>query len=394
MVVAKQQEKSLVFSFLPVKKVGGGESYTLNCAKTISDTGIECDLIAPSTANFNQLRGSDRFESVFDITLFTGGKSSLQTTEESFIEVLTKIPSYRYVWIHQYLASPIVYDLLLATHHKQIILFTNHGFEENYGDFWIRYNKLPNHFFIEVSQYSASRTQKHTSNVSYVYAGAWKNKVDEVSNTLLDKTKQFVSVGRVLPHKAFEVAIDALTKNDSLVIIGPDCEDHYYKKFLETRARGKNVHFAGEVLSGDKDKIISNSLALIANSSSVTYNHRVFEQSELLGLIIIESIINNTLPISSSQPALKELMAVLKLNNLVYKERDYKSLNSKINLVRSLSHNEYGRLLEQAKEIIRQQFLWDNYWLRVQDIFRINNFQEIYGKNEDTICVEHISTSC
>jgi len=382
--VTEKKDKALVFSILPVKKTGGGEGYTVNCATSISISGTECDLICPVEANFIQIRDSSRFENLCDTTVFIEGKASTSITKK-FSEVLMEIPNYRYVWIHQYLGSPLVYDLLLVSHNRQMVLLTNLGFEENYDDFWIRYNKLPNHLFLEISQYSAKRTQNNTSNVSYLYAGAWRNTLEKYLNINLSSknTRQFVSVGRLLPHKSFETAIDAVSKNEKLVIIGPNSSDTYYKKFLEDKSKGKNVHLVGEMLTSDKDKIISNSIALIANSSSLTYRKQIFEQSELLGLVILEAILSNTLPITSSQPALKEVMDVLNLSELVYPERDSQSLKSKMALVSYLSDFEYKALLDQARKMIEQHFLWDNYWLRVKEMIEKQNIMrdvEIYGK--------------
>lgn len=369
MEIKVKKDKAIVFSFLPLKNTGGGEGYTVNCAASISISGTECDLVSPLLANFNQIKDSSRFESLCDITSLNSGKASTSITRK-FSEILLKIPDYKYIWIHQYMASSLVYDLLLASHHEQIILWTNLGFEENYDDFWIRYNRLPNHLFVEISQYSAKRAKKYTSNVTYLYAGVWKKQLkNSLNKSLISKNqKQFVSVGRLLQHKAFEIAIDAISKDETLVIIGPDAYDNSYKQFLEHKSKSKHVQILGEMLTSEKDKIISNSMALIANSSSLTYRNQIFEQSELLGLVILEAVLSNTLPITSNQPALKEVMDVLNLGEFVYPERDHQFLKNKMQLVNSLPEFEYHQLLEQAKKIIVEQFLWDNYWLRVRNM--------------------------
>jgi glycosyltransferase involved in cell wall biosynthesis len=359
----------LLISLYPISATGGGENYTLNCAKSISMANIGCELVAPSDRSFIGDSSERRFHKWFTKQVFNAGSVSY-TTQETFREILESVPAYEYLWIHQYLATASVYDLLLATHNQQIIYLTNHGFEEYAEDFWIRYSRLPNHYFIEVSKYSAKRTQQYTKSVNHLYAGAWKKNLEISSDISITDKNKFVCVGRLLPHKAFEVAIDALPKTDHLVIIGPDSENPAYKKFLETKSRGKNVHIVGEVVSSEKDRIVASSIALLVNSSSVTYQNRVFPHSELLGLVVIEAILNNTLPITSSLPALKEVMSVLKIEHLVYQERNPKSLYEKMNLVRSLSNNEYRVLIEQAKDIIRQQFLWDNYWFNLQNIIR------------------------
>jgi glycosyltransferase involved in cell wall biosynthesis len=368
MVKIEKKDKVLVISLLPLKETGGGENYTRNCAIAISNLGVECHLASPTEFAFIHTRNRSRFERLFNKTIFIGEQSLHSLVKESFIEILSTISEYKYVWIHQHLATPLVYDILLASDPEQIILFTNLGFEENAEDFWIRYNRVPNHLFIEISQYSASRTQKYTHNVSYVYGGAWKKKLEESFSKVLPKKQQFVSVGRLLPHKAFEVAIDALSGNSSLLIIGPESEEKHYKQFLQNKIKGRKIDIVGEISSSDRDNITSRSLALIANSSSVTYDNRLFEQSELLGLVLIEAILNNTLPIASSQPALKEVMTVLEMEELVYPERESQSLKSKMLFVKSLSSDEYQELINKAKKNIESLFLWDNYWTRVQNL--------------------------
>ncbi|MEH1822522.1 MAG: glycosyltransferase [Nostoc sp.] len=364
----KENARALVFSLLPLKKTGGGENYTLNCAISISASGIECDLVSPCEREFVYDRSLGRFYRQFNITTIIGGNISYEK-QESFREILSKVAYYDTVCIHQYLGNISIYDLILLTHSEQYVIFTNLGFEENAIDFWIRYNHLPNHFFIEISKYSADRFKKYTNNISYVYAGAWKKQLEKISTIrFTEKNKnKFVSVGRILPHKAFEVAIDAVGKNENLVLVGPYSENDYYKKYLNTKSSGKNVYLTGEILSSERDSIIASSIALIANSTSITYQSQKFENSELLGLVIIEALLNNTLPITSSQPALKEVMGVINLKDFVYTERDSKSLRKILKSVISLSEAEYIKFIEQAIKIVEDKFLWDNYWLRVED---------------------------
>jgi glycosyltransferase involved in cell wall biosynthesis len=289
-------------------------------------------------------------------------------SEKSFGQVLEELNTYQYVWIHQHLASSSVYDILTTARQEQVVLFTNLGFEKNSNDFWIRYEKVPNHFFIEISQYSAKLTRSYTSNVSYAYAGIWQEDLEKAQNMVHSKKDSFVSVNRVLPHKAIEVTIDALSEKDSLIVVGPSDLDPTYEKFLDLKAKGKKVDRIGAVISDVRDSIISNSIALIASSASSTYKSQSFKQSELLGLVILEAIQNNTIAITSSQPALEEVMSLLNLESFVYTERSSKDLRSKMQLVRSLPSSKYDEIIEQAKDILQQKFLWDDYWLRVKQL--------------------------
>ncbi|RCJ29126.1 hypothetical protein A6770_01695 [Nostoc minutum NIES-26] len=366
MTVNQKNAKALIFSLLPLKKTGGGENYTLNCASSISASGIECDLISPCEREFVSDRSAGRFYRTFDIRTLIGGDISYEK-QESFREILNQVAEYDFICIHQYLAGISVYDFLLLTHSKQKVIFTNLGFEENGIDFWIRYNSLPNHFFIEISEYSAYRFKKLTKNISYVYAGAWKKQLKKVPAMTFSEKNKFVSVGRILPHKAYEVAIDALNKEQTLILVGPYGENDPYKKYLNTKSSGKNVYLSGEILSSERDNYIASSIALIANSASITYQNQKFDNSELLGLVIIEALLNNTLPITSDQPALKEVMDAIELEYFVYPERDSKYLRKILEFVISLTEEEYSKLIEKARKNVEDKFLWDNYWLRVED---------------------------
>jgi glycosyltransferase involved in cell wall biosynthesis len=357
--------KVAIISLLPVSATGGGESYTLNCAISVSLTGAECDLISPCEGGFCGDSSNSRLNRLFNRSLFANGKL-LHTKQENFRQVLSGLPDCRYIWIHQYLASKSVFDILVNTHPKQIILFTNLGFEGNAVDFWIRYGKVPNHLFVEISKYSADRTKKHTNNVTYVYAGVWQKQLERLSNTSMPQEARFVSVNRVLPHKAIEITIDALLENDSLVVIGPDNLDAQYENFLKVKSQGKRVERIGEVSADMRNSIVSNSTALVASSSTITYRSQKLEQSELLGLVLLEALLNNTIPISSSQPALEEVMNALDLNDFVYPERNSLLLRNKMKLVNSLSKDDYIEIINKARILLEEKFLWNDFWPRIE----------------------------
>jgi glycosyltransferase involved in cell wall biosynthesis len=384
--------KVLIVSLFPISATGGGENYTLNCAKSVSIKDFKCDLASPSESQFVVDRSVGRFHTYFNKVSLNAGKIDSEKVQK-FSEILNQVSDYDFIWIHQYLGGIAIYDLMLVTHNNQNIIFTNLGFEENSIDFWIRYRPLPNHFFIEISDYASERTKKHTKNVSYVYAGAWKKQLVKELPVNISHKNKFVSVGRILPHKSFEVAIDALPVEESLVVIGPYGEPSY-KDYLTMKSRSKNVYMTGEIIASERDSIIATSKALIANSSYRTYRNHKFEQSELLGLVIIEALLNGTLPITSSQAALKEVMTALGLTDFIYPERDAIYLRKLIKIVQSLSDSEYISLISKAKQIIINEFLWDNYWIRVKEkVCSLSDGQEVSRKHENIIHFEHISSS-
>lgn len=362
MSFTENRSKTAVISLYPVTVTGGGENYTKNCALSISKTDGFCDLFYPRKAEIG-----NSITHIFQCSVFSE-KGLISENEITFRGLLQKISSYEFIWIHQYLSYPEIYDILISTNSSQKVLFTNLGLEMNAADFWCRYEKFPNHFFVEVSSFSASRARKYIKNASFEYGGIWENDLKHFLEILPSKKKnRFVSIGRVLPHKAFEITIEALAKYQHLDILGPKNIHPTYQKMLNLRSIFKDVNFLGYISEDKKLKILAESIALIASSSSKTLSGKACENSELLGLVILEAIVAGTLPITSCQPAFQEIMTKFQLSDLIYPERDVATLREKMDFVSQLSLERYLEYLENARAILVESFLWDNYWPRVQN---------------------------
>lgn len=370
---------SLIVSMLSLNAVGGGENFTIQVAIAQSLSGSDCDLVYPLDNNliFSENTNQKRFQIPFCKVTYSHGQK-FDSRLLTFGEVLGLMIDYKTIFIHQYLATPLTYDLINNSHPSQKILYTNNGSEQNIYDFHLRYFSLPSHWFLEISQYSADRIEKriphHQKQIHYVYGGIWKNEIRgtrELSTIIENKRNdQYISVGRVLPHKSFEIAIDACHKNEQFIIVGPLQKNSDYQKYLNLRAKFKDVTFTGTINSSEKKKLISESFVLLVNSSEITYNQEVFEQSELLGLVILEAIINGTLPITSDQSALQEVMIELELGDLIYKQRNVKDLRKKIDQVKQLSSIEYQEKIQKSIALIQKKFLWDDYSQKVNAIIR------------------------
>jgi glycosyltransferase involved in cell wall biosynthesis len=363
MISSPNKPSVALVSLHPVTVVGGGENYTKNCAKCIASFDGKCDLFYPVKDLC-----SGKMSHEFRCSTFSQSED-IQTFDLTFTELLNTLSGYQIVWIHQYLAYPEVYNILLSTHARQSVVFTNHGLEMNANDFWHRYEKFPNHVFLEVSDFSASRTKKYIKDAAFVYGGIWKEDLDKYSGISSPKrTDHFVAIGRVLPHKGFEISVSALNRKQHLDVLGPKNIHSTYQKFLTILSLFKDVKFLGHVTEEQKLKVLVESTALIASSASKTISGRECENSELLGIVILEAIAAGTLPIASFQPAFKEIMTTFQLTEFLYPERDSASLRQKIEFVNRLSLEQYSHYIEKARSILAEHFLWDDYWPRVQKV--------------------------
>ncbi|MDB9525409.1 glycosyltransferase [Oscillatoria sp. CS-180] len=301
--------------------------------------------------------------------------------ELAFSEVLKSISKYKRVWIHQYLAFPEVYNILASISSNQSVLFTNHGLELNESDFWNRYEPSPNHLFVEVSNFSSQRTKRHVNNVMFEYAGIWRSDLDTLCNQAYsDKSTFFVSVGRILTHKAFDVTIRALRTDQVLKIIGSKNQHSLYQIFLISLSLFKDVIFLGELPEQEKFQVLSQAIALIASSSSQSLSGRPRENSELLGIVVLEAIMAGTLPITSNQSAFKELMEFFDLTDFIYRERDVSDLRRKMEFTLGLDDDCYGEKIQRAQYLLRERFAWDDYWSRIRkrlnDVRTTDTFKE------------------
>ena len=104
---------------------------------------------------------------------------------------------------------------------------------------------------------------------------------------------------------------------------------------------------------------------LIAASIHKLYDGRTLEQAELLGLVILEGIINNLLPIVSDIPPFRWIMEESGLGEYIFPEGDDASLREKIQKAANLSSQDKAALLRSAKKVVADNYSWDTYWPRV-----------------------------
>jgi len=364
--------KSILFINLhPFNVTGGGETFTANTIKSCALAGLECDLVAferptPSTSQLPHRLETTMVQAVTKSCAHAGRRQSWRAT-------LDAIPSYDAIWVQQYLGARHTFDVITATAGDQPLLFTSHGHEPQLQEFITHYQPAGHHYFVEVSAYALSRLPAGVNSCA-PGAGAWRSLIrPRRPNPSQAKPQglQLVAIGRILAHKGFEHTIAGLGENDSLDVIG-GCPDPTYLAFLRDRAVGKKVKFHGLLSRTLLEERIQVADALVASSTHKLYDGRTIAQPELLGLVLFEAVAAGALPICSDCPAFVEVMGHLGLREWVYKENRPDCLREKLNRWRLMPVDTRQAVLTRATEKMMQTCLWDDYWPRINNHFRLS----------------------
>jgi len=115
----------------------------------------------------------------------------------------------------------------------------------------------------------------------------------------------FAYIGRILPHKRIERAIDALPDGASLVVCGRTSEPIYLKE-LRRLAKGKAVKF---IVNADDEavrKLYRSVIAVLMLSEHIDRNGHFYRAPELMGLAPLEAMACGTTVVVAPTGALPE----------------------------------------------------------------------------------------
>lgn len=349
-------------SLLPLTATGGGERYSLAAAAAVAATGDECFVFSPEASDPSRAPLRERLATRFVEVAPTPPHRRIRALD--FRAVLDRLSAADFVLLHQFLTSGLTFDIVANVSGNQRLLFTTLGNEPLRTLFRELYQPSPNHLFVEISRFAAERSRVFDDRAISVSGGIWRKDLRNAPSES-QASDSVCAVGRVLPHKAFEIAIAALPPGMRLSIVGPHDLSSAYFEFLRERAAGRPVAFHGRVDDSERERILSDCRILVASSSTALYNGESREQAELLGLVIFEALAQFCLPIVSALPPFVEAMRNLGLSDWVYPQRDTVALGELLRVAQALTHSEFTRTVGHAREELTRTYLWDTYWTRV-----------------------------
>ncbi|MEQ1756763.1 MAG: glycosyltransferase [Vicinamibacterales bacterium] len=349
-----------LISLLPLDVTGGGELYTLETAQAIAASGDDVILAAPVRVPPAQTNLTTRLSTPF---VWTDLRSDGSPDVIEWSELLTRLADRDRVWVHQYLATDLVFDVIASTASDQDLLLTSLGFEPLRAVFTDLYQPCHRHHVVEISAYAARRAGAYARHASWAHAAIWRSDLGVIDDC--DRRgHEYLALGRVLPHKGLETTIDALEPDEVLHIVGP-APDDAYASFLRERGRDKHVQFHGCLPRADVRQLIKQTTGLISASTHQLFDGRLIEQPELLGLVLCEALRDGTLPVASDVPAYREVMGSVGLTDWTFHEGDTQGLRGCLSRLAALPANGRRERITAARESLAAKFAWDDYWPRV-----------------------------
>jgi glycosyltransferase involved in cell wall biosynthesis len=347
-------------SLFPLETTGGGELYTIETAQSIVASGVPVTIAAPIEIPAPRADLAARLESKF---ICADAASDAAPEVVTWADLLTRLTHHDHVWVHQYLASDLVFDVISSTASDQQLLFTSLGFEPIRALFADIYQPSGRHLIVEISEYAARRAAGYARNATWMHAAIWRRECRPL-DAATRRAREYLALGRVLPHKGLETTIDALSPDEALHIVGPSL-DETYAAFLRERAAGKRVHFHGCLPRPDVQRLITEASGLISASTHHLFDGRRIDQPELLGLVLCEALRDGTLPVASDVPAFVEVMGAVGLGDWTFREGDAPALRRHMQRLATMGDEERGERLQAARAALLARFAWDDYWPRV-----------------------------
>ncbi len=285
--------------------IGGGERHVENFRKALLAAAAErsfpirCEIVAFGAGSGN-IVSCDKTT----LRLMQGNAWDITTLEAGVIK--SELAAADVVHVHQCLT---VFGLFVAAHARllgKIVIGTDHG--GGVAEYIL--DRHPTFATI----YDIFRAQSEFAALGFAEFGVRcpviLGPVDDDTFVLGDSSKRdrnlVLSVGRILPHKGFETIIDSLADGMTLVIAGRPY-DRDYKKFLQSRAHGKAVHFEEQLDDAGLLRLMHRAGVYVHAATHLDYKAGFHLKPELLGLAPLEFLCTGAPAFVSRAGALREL---------------------------------------------------------------------------------------
>jgi len=358
-----------VVSQLPLTVTGGGERFTIQTHLSAIHCGAAADLWCTGQAHADLAAHASRMEQPYQRLQNDAGTVTVAETVP-LRELLRRQADYRVVLVHQYLRTAATLDILAAASPWQRTVLTSLGCEPISDLFLKTFESHPGVEIVEISRYAAARASARGLAASHVSAAIWESAIRvRTARGRRPGHLGVVAVGRLLPHKAFDVAIEAvadMADEVTLTVVGPPSGDDAYEKWLgKMAARTPRVRITGYVTDDVREGLLAEADVLVANSSHDDYRGKRVDQPELFGLVILEGLAAGLLPIASDIPSFREIAETVGLVEWLYPERDVAALRERLGAAAALPAGRRQAIVAAATERMRRTLLWDDYWDRL-----------------------------
>jgi glycosyltransferase involved in cell wall biosynthesis len=302
------------FYFSEQSVIGGGERYVNNLCAAVGlaaqETAVRSDVLSFGSAAQTVAMGPDS-----TLHVLAAHSDHLMSCAGAAFDAL--IDDYDVVHIHQCLLPFGFFVAARARMAGKLVIGTDHGGGES---------PLLEMFPVVGGMYDCFHAQSHYAAAAFTQmktpVAVIRGPVDDLAFPLdlrLRDPDRIVAIGRILPHKGFEEAIDALPPGRQLTIIGRKYDDRYFD-FLQGRASGKHVAFETALDDAAVKARIGGAGLFVHTGLHRSYDGNFHAKPELLALTPLEAMCCGTPAVVSGAGALPELACLDGCR--VYADRD------------------------------------------------------------------------
>lgn len=175
---------------------------------------------------------------------------------------------------------------------------------------------------------------------------------DDFNEELCGKENIILYVGKIGYYKGIDTLVKAFNelnyKAYKLVLVGENVD---YK----CDVKNNNIVFKGKIDKYEVYKIMKKSKVLVLPS----------EWEEAFGMVLIESVFNNTMVLGSDRGAIPEVIGD---NNYIFKSADVHQLKEKLKYIINLNNDEYNKKIKEIRESFDRLYTKESF-IRNLDLY-------------------------
>lgn len=271
-------------------KRGGGERYVQQLCASLEEVGVEVSLV--ECKNF------------FGFRIF--GEAGKALESHNFFRLLSHTKCFDVIHVHQLNRETFTVAFFLSKLARIPLVLTDHGgTSRNLFRLFGKLRLKGLSAILAVSPWSMHDIDPN--GVVIVNKVIWGGGEHiGVGGTHNFAHRDFLFLGRLLPHKGAHIVIEALPENASLVVAGERLDKEYFER-LTILAQGKKVDF----IEPPDDSALTDlykSVKTFLIPSVNTFENRTFARPELLGIVGLESLFAGTQILGSDLGGLGDLL--------------------------------------------------------------------------------------
>ena len=326
--------------------VGGGERYAHSLAGAMAELIEETVLVSFGETRRSYREGRLQVE-IYPVVGWINGISF----DPYCLGFLREVINADVVHCHQYRTFVTTISILVSTIFGKPVFVTDEGgWASNVAD------ELPLadfvNGFLAISKFSAN-TLPIQSNGRIIYGGVGRQFAD--AGVVDARERKILFVGRILPHKGINYLIEAIDNDLQLDIIGRVYDKDYFS-LLQELSRNKNVRFLTGASDSEIIEAYGSARVTVLPSVYRDINGVHYPASELLGLVLLESMACGTPVICTDVGGMPEIVENGR-TGFVVPPNDPRALRERIHWL--LDHPEQARHIgETGRQRVLAQFTW------------------------------------